>query len=139
VFPIGRIDKNSHGLIILTNDGRITERLLSPKYDHEKEYIVRVNEKLASNFVSRIANGVAIEGYRTKPCVAERINDFVFKVVLTEGKKHQIRRMAAALGYTIADLKRVRVGNIRLGALKIGDYRPIEGKELEKFLKGLGL
>lgn len=139
IFPIGRIDKGSHGLIILTNDGRVTERLLSPRYEHEKEYLVRVNEKLASNFATRMAGGVNIEGYHTKPCVVERVNDFVFKIILTEGKKHQIRRMATALGYTTSDLKRTRVGSIRLGNLRAGESRALEGKELERFLKTLGL
>jgi 23S rRNA pseudouridine2604 synthase len=139
IFPVGRLDKDSEGLIILTNDGRVTDRLLNPEYDHEKEYIVRVGQKLASNFKRRMEAGVDIEGYMTKKCVVEPINDFVFKVVLTEGKKHQIRRMCAALGYTTSDLKRTRIGNIRLGNLKSGEYRELRGSELQLFLNYIGL
>lgn len=139
IFPVGRLDKDSHGLLILTNDGRITERLLSPKEEHEKEYLVRTNEKLKSNFANRMQSGVSIEGYRTKPCVVRPLGDFQFSIVLTEGKKHQIRRMCAALGYTVADLKRIRILNVRLQGLPSGAFRPLEGTELERFLKALQL
>jgi 23S rRNA pseudouridine2604 synthase len=139
VFPVGRIDKDSHGLIILTNDGRITERLLSPSMDHEKEYIVQTNEKLKSNLAARMGSGVNIEGYQTKPCIVKALNPYQFSIILTEGKKHQIRRMCAALGYTVADLKRTRIMNVRLQALKPGAYRLLEGTELDRFLKALNL
>ncbi len=134
VFPIGRLDKNSHGLIILTNDGRITDKLLNPKYIHEKEYIVKTSNKLRSNFKQKMEAGVNIEGYKTKKCKVIIVNDFTFKIILSEGKKHQIRRMCSALFQEVADLKRIRVMNINLGPLKSNGLRKIEGKELETFL-----
>lgn len=137
VFPIGRLDKNSHGLIILTNDGRITDQLLSPKYFHEKEYLVRTSNKLRSNFKQKMEAGVNIEGYVTKKCKVTIVNDNTFRVTLTEGKKHQIRRMCSALFQEIADLKRERVMNIKLGNLKPNAFKEIKGEELAIFLKSL--
>ena len=134
VFPIGRLDKESHGLIILTNDGRITDPLLNPKYVHDKEYVVKTSNKLRSNFKQKMEAGVNIEGYVTKPCKVEIINDNMFKVTLTEGKKHQIRRMCSNLFQEIEDLKRTRIMNIELGKLNPNTSREIKGKELEKFL-----
>ena len=164
VFPLGRLDKNSHGLIILTNDGRITEKLLSPNYFHEKEYVVKTSNKLRSSFKSKMEAGVNIgpvrsrspqgdrstrflarvasnrvEGYQTKACQVQIINDFTFRVILTEGKKHQIRRMCSALFQEIADLKRIRIMNISLGNLKPNAFREIKDKELENFLHSLGI
>jgi 23S rRNA pseudouridine2604 synthase len=136
-FPLGRLDKNSHGLLILTNDGRITEQLLSPKYFHEKEYIVRTSNKLRSSFKNKMEAGVNIEGYQTKKCKVKIVNENTFKVILTEGKKHQIRRMCSALFQEIADLKRERIMNIKLGTLKDGGTREIKGAELAEFLKSL--
>ena len=137
VFPIGRLDKNSHGLIILTNDGRITDQLLSPKYFHEKEYIVRTSNKLRSNFKQKMEAGVNIEGYVTKKCKVTIVNENTFKVILTEGKKHQIRRMCSRLFQEVADLKRERIMNIKLGNLKPNGFREIKGEELIIFLKSL--
>ena len=134
LFPLGRLDKASHGLMILTNDGRITDQLLNPKYFHEKEYVVRTSNKLRSNFKQKMEAGVNIEGYMTKPCKVKRMSDFTFKVILTEGKKHQIRRMCSALFQEIADLKRERIMNIALGNLKPNALREIKGKELATFL-----
>ncbi len=135
LFPLGRLDKASHGLLILTDDGRITDQLLSPKYFHEKEYVVKTKEKLRSSFKGKMEAGVNIEGYVTKPCKVEIVNDFTFRVILTEGKKHQIRRMCSALFQEVADLKRERIMNIKLGNLKPKNTREIKGKELEEFLK----
>ncbi|KKS04069.1 MAG: RluF [Candidatus Nomurabacteria bacterium GW2011_GWA2_41_25] len=134
LFPLGRLDKASHGLLILTNDGRITERLLNPKYFHEKEYVVKTSNKLRSNFKQKMEAGVNIEGYITKPCKVKIINDFTFRIVLTEGKKHQIRRMCSALFQEVADLKRERIMNIKLGSLKPNILREIKGAELITFL-----
>lgn len=139
VFPVGRLDKDSHGLIILTNDGRITDRLLSPSYEHEKEYVVSVKGKLRSSFKEKMEAGVQIEDDKTLPCKVEIINEDTFRVILKEGKKHQIRRMCVALFQEVSDLKRIRVMNIRLGKLKDGEERQIEGEELETFLSSLGL
>ncbi len=139
VFPIGRLDKASHGLLILTNDGRITDKLLNPKYSHEKEYIVKTKEKLRSSFKQKMEAGVQIEDYKTKPCKVQIINDSTFMVILTEGKKHQIRRMCSALFQEVADLKRVRVMNINLGKLNSNDKREIKGTELTTFLKSVDI
>jgi 23S rRNA pseudouridine2604 synthase len=139
VFPIGRLDKDSHGLIILTNDGRITDRLLSPTHEHEKEYVVKTKSKLRDNFKTRMEEGVNIEGYQTKPTKIKLMGDTTFNITLTEGKKHQIRRMVVALFNEVQDLQRTRVLNVELGKLKSGEYRAIEGDELSVFLKSLGL
>jgi 23S rRNA pseudouridine2604 synthase len=139
VFPVGRLDKDSHGLIILTNDGRVTDRLLSPTRDHEKEYRVQTKLKIGENFKSKMETGVNIEGYDTKSTKVELLNENNFRIVLTEGKKHQIRRMVVALFNEVQDLERTRVMNIQLGKLRDGAYRTIEGDELSSFLKALGL
>jgi len=140
VFPIGRLDKDSWGLIILTNDGRITDKILNPEKEHEKEYAVRVNKDMSESFLSKMARGVKLDdGYKTKECKMQKINDAMFSIILTEGKKRQIRRMCTALGYAVVDLKRVRVMNIQIKSLKPGEFREIKGVELHDFLTGLGL
>jgi 23S rRNA pseudouridine2604 synthase len=141
VAPIGRLDKDSEGLMILSNDGRITGPLLDPESDHEKEYEVMVDKAIGGMFVKAMTAGVDIEGYRTKPAkvTAHKTNDKKFTIILTEGKKHQIRRMCAALGYQIQALKRVRIMSIKLDKLKPNQYRKIAGPELKDFLKELGL
>lgn len=138
IFPLGRLDKDSHGLIILTNDGRITDSLLNPEHEHEKEYLVKVMHKMRSNFAKIMSEGVDIEGYKTKPAKVKVIDDYTFKITLVEGKKHQIRRMCANLFNDVADLKRIRIMNIQLGSLPEGSFRPIEGEELDEFLRNLG-
>lgn len=138
VFPVGRLDKDSTGLIILTDDGRITDKLLNPEYVHEKEYIVSTKEELKSNFKERMERDVDIEGYKTKQCTVEILGSKRFSIVLTEGKKHQIRRMCAALGYVVATLERMRVMNIHVSGLKPGAHRPLTGSELATFLRALG-
>ncbi len=139
IFPVGRLDKASEGLIILTNDGLITGALLEPGNENEKEYEVIVDKPITGRFLKKLAEGVDIEGYQTKPTLTSKKNDKVFRIVLTEGKKHQIRRMCAALGYQVQNLKRVRILNIKLEKLKPNQYRKITGKELTDFLKELGL
>lgn len=139
VFPVGRLDKNSHGLIILTNDGRVTDRLLNPKHTHDKEYLVQVHHKLRGNFKEKMEKGVDIEGYMTEPTKVTLIDDTTFTVTLTEGKKHQIRRMVSALFGEVKDLKRTRIMNIMLGKLAPNSYRKIDGDELRTFLSSLGL
>lgn len=141
VAPVGRLDKDSEGLIILSNDGRITGPLLDPDADHEKEYEITVDKAIGGMFLKAMETGVDIEGYRTKPAkvTKHKTNDKKFTIILTEGKKHQIRRMCAALGYQIQHLKRVRITNIKLDKLKPNQYRKIVGSELEEFLKELGV
>ena len=139
LYPLGRLDKDSHGLIILTNDGRLTERLLHPSREHEKEYLVRVDKRISDTFIRHLERGVLIENYKTKPAKARSAGETIFYITITEGKKHQIRRMCAAEGYQVLDLARVRIMNIKLGDAKEGAYRDIAGEELLNFLKNLGL
>lgn len=141
VFPVGRLDKDSHGLIIMTNDGRVTDRLLSPKYVHEKEYIVRVQPALSDKFLELMANGVKFDGFVSKKCKIWRrgTSKDTFHIILTEGKKRQIRRMCEALHHKVIDLRRIRIMNIELGKLPFGGYEEIKGKELDTLLKSLNL
>lgn len=139
VFPVGRLDKRSSGLIVLTDDARITDRLLNPKFVHEKEYRVTAKTKLPPRFKERMERGVNIEGYITKMCTVAIAGEKSFSITLTEGKKHQIRRMCSALGVDVESLERTRIMNILLGQLKHGLHRKIEGKELLQFLQSLKL
>lgn len=137
VFAVGGLDKDSHGLIILTNDGRITDKLLSSKYGYEREYAVTTKNPLRSSFKLKMQAGVNIEDGQTKPCKVKVINEKNFRVILTEEKKHQVRRMCSALFQEVDSLQRVRIMNVSLGTLKPGSYRKLEGEELKKFLGDL--
>lgn len=139
LFPLGRLDKDSEGLVILTNDGRLTDRVLSPDRVHEKEYLVKVDKKITDTFIRHIERGILIEIYKTKPAKARRAGETTFRITLTEGKKHQIRRMCAAEGYQVLELKRLRIMNIKIGELKEGSYREIVGEELADLKKSIGL
>lgn len=139
IFPVGRLDKDSSGLIILTNDGRVTDRLLNPEREHDKEYRVRVVEELPEHFKKKMERGVFIEGYKTKPCSVRVTGARSFLITLTEGKKHQIRRMVTALKNQVDELTRTRILNIRLGDLAPGDTRSLGGSELREFLSRIGL
>ncbi len=139
LFPVGRLDKSSSGLILLTNDGRITDRLLNPDRDHEKTYDVTTKLPLRPSFTEHLAAGVDIEGYRTKPAKVEALSENKFRITLTEGKKHQIRRMVVAMHNEVRDLRRTSIMNIKIGGLPVGTYRTLEGKELTTFLASLGL
>jgi 23S rRNA pseudouridine2604 synthase len=146
VFPVGRLDKDSHGLIILTNDGRVTDRLLSPLYSHEKEYVVKVDKPFSDKFIELMSGGVHFDGFISKKCKVWRAvsakasagqSKDTFHIVLTEGKKRQIRRMCEALHHNVIDLKRIRIMNIELGKIPLGDFREIKDEELNIFLKSL--
>lgn len=140
LFPVGRLDQSSHGLLLLTNDGRVTERLLNPAHDHEKEYSVKINKPITENFLTRMGKGVKIEDYITKKArVSGKPGSKTFTIILSEGKKHQIRRMVTALGYEVRDLERVRIMNIKLESLALGERRQLSGSELKAFLAGIGL
>lgn len=140
VYPVGRLDKDSEGLLLLTNDGRVTGPLLDPEAHHEKEYEVTVDKPVNGYFLKQLEHGVNIEGYLTKPATATKLpHKLKFTLILTEGKKHQIRRMCAALGYQVQTLKRVRIANITLGELKPNQYRNIKGAELTALLSELGI
>jgi len=139
VFPIGRLDKDSSGLMILTNDGRITDRLLNPDYVHEKEYRVRTENPLRESFKKTMEAGVDIEGYLTRPCTVRKTGPKSFTITLTEGKKHQIRRMVSAMHNNVVELERTRILNVRLDNLGTGTWRVIEGDELTTFLAQIGM
>jgi 23S rRNA pseudouridine2604 synthase len=141
ISPVGRLDKDSEGLMILSDDGRITSPLLDSQYEHEKEYEVTVDKDVTSYLLKRLSDRVVIEGYKTKKAKARphKSDTKKFYLTLIEGKKHQIRRMCAALGYQVKYLKRIRIMNIGLDKLKANQFRKITGLELKTFLKDLGI
>lgn len=139
LFPVGRLDKASRGLMFLTNDGRIVDKMLNPKYPHEKEYSVRVDKPLKERVARRMAKGVNIEGYMTKPAQVRMTSEYQLRITLTEGKKHQIRRMCAALGYQVKDLLRVRIMNLKLKDLPEGKGRALTQAEQQELLTSLGM
>lgn len=138
VFAVGRLDKESHGLIIMTDDGRIIDPLLNPEKDHEKEYTVTVNKSIKGIDLKKMEQGLDLGNFKTKPCRATKLSPDKFSIILTEGKNHQIRRMCDALHYKVTDLKRTRIMNITMGRLHSGTFREIQDKELETFLASLG-
>ncbi len=139
VFPVGGLDKDARGLVILTNDGRITDRLLSPAYFHEKEYIVTTKKPLRSTFRQKMEADVRIEHEQTKPCKVEILDENKFQIILTDEKRHQVRRMCVALFQEVKDMHCVRIMNVELGKLGEGSQRQIKGDELKEFLESLKL
>ncbi len=131
LFPIGRLDKPSEGLIFLTNDGDIVNKILRAGNKHEKEYIVTANRPISQKFIKKMSGGIPILGTTTKKCDVIQLNEYSFKIVLTQGLNKQIRRMCEYLGFEVTKLKRTRIMNVRLGNLKIGDWREISTKEME--------
>ena len=129
IYPIGRLDKPSEGLIFLTNDGDIVNKILRAKNNHEKEYIVTVNRPINRNFIQNMSSGVKILDTITKNCLVEKLGEKKFRIVLTQGLNRQIRRMCETLGYRVQSLKRVRIMNITLD-LPIGKYRELTKEEL---------
>jgi len=123
IFPIGRLDKDSEGLILLTNNGDIVNEILRVEHGHEKEYLVTVERPVTESFLSMMAAGVRIGGEKTKPAVVTRAGPATFRIVLTQGLNRQIRRMCSALGFRVQSLKRVRIMHIRLGSLATGAWR----------------
>lgn len=134
---IGRLDKNSCGLLLMTNDGDLANRIAKSVNHHEKEYIVRVNKKISEDFIRKMENGVEILDTITRKCVVKRVDDYTFRIVLTQGLNRQIRRMCEALSYKVVYLERIRVMNILLGNLKRGSYRNVTPKEMEELLKDI--
>ena len=130
IFPVGRLDKNSEGLILLTNDGDLSNGILKARYFHEKEYIVTVNKEISRVFVQNMSQGVNILDTVTRPCHVTKISDRSFKIILTQGLNRQIRRMCEALGYEVVKLKRIRVLNVVLGDLEKGKWRNLTEEEL---------
>lgn len=130
VFPVGRLDKASEGLLILTDDGRIYDKILRNEHKTEKEYIVIIDKPMDNAFLTIMANGVKIMGKTTLPCQLEMINENCFKITLIQGLNRQIRRMCYKLGYEVISLKRTRIGNLKLEDLGLGEWRHFEIKDI---------
>ncbi|HWO96668.1 MAG TPA: 23S rRNA pseudouridine(2604) synthase RluF [Bacillus sp. (in: firmicutes)] len=137
IFPVGRLDKASQGLILLTNDGDIVNKILRSENNHEKEYVVTVDKPFTDEFLQGMAGGVEILGGRTNPCQVSRIKDDVFRIILTQGLNRQIRRMCRFFGYTVTRLERIRIMNIELDGLETGKWRDLTDEELDKLLISL--
>ncbi|GLQ48199.1 pseudouridine synthase [Dyella lipolytica] len=134
IFPIGRLDKDSEGLILLTSNGDIVNEILRAENHHEKEYLVAVNKPVTDEFLAAMAKGVRIHRQMTKPCRTRKIAKFGFAIVLTQGLNRQIRLMAAEFGYRVTQLRRVRIINVKLGHLKPGQWRNLTDAELKGLL-----
>ncbi|TKI65150.1 23S rRNA pseudouridine(2604) synthase RluF [Lysinibacillus mangiferihumi] len=135
IFHIGRLDKESEGLLLMTNDGDIVNKILRAENHHEKEYIVQVDKPITEQFIKKMAAGVDILDTTTLPCYVEKISDKVFKIILEQGLNRQIRRMCSALGYSVKRLQRIRIMNIKLGNLKVGQWRDLTDKERAELFK----
>lgn len=131
IFPVGRLDKYSSGLILLTNDGEIVNKILRARNNHDKEYLVKVDRPISKEFIKQMGNGVPILDTVTRKCRVEKITSFTFKIILTQGLNRQIRRMCSFLDYEVVELKRTRILNISLD-LPLGQYRDLEEEELAK-------
>jgi 23S rRNA pseudouridine2604 synthase len=139
LFPVGRLDKESEGLLLMTNDGRIMNKISGGWFDKEKEYEVSVNKMIIPAFIGTLATGIRIMGKLTRPAIVRQVNDTTFSIILTEGMNRQIRRMCYKQGYEVTELKRVRIMNIGLGMLQAGEYRALEEKELQDLKAGISL
>ncbi len=137
----GRLDKDSEGLLILTNDGELIDAMMRGANAHEKEYVVKVDKEITDEFLEEMAKGVYLKELErtTRPCILEKQGKYTFKIVLTQGLNRQIRRMCKALGFEVKTLKRVRVMNIKLEGLIPGKYREIKGEELDELYNGCGM
>lgn len=138
IFHIGRLDKPSEGLLLMTNDGDIVNKILRAGNQHEKEYVVKVDRRITDSFIKRMQSGVPILDTVTKKCKVEKIGRFVFKITLIQGLNRQIRRMCEHLGYEVETLKRERIMNIGLGKLPTGKWRYLTEKELKDLKQSLG-
>jgi len=135
IFPIGRLDKDSQGLIFLTSDGDIVNKILRAGNNHEKEYIVTVDKPVTESFLEAMSNGVRILGTVTKKCKTSQVSKYVFRIILTEGMNRQIRRMCEVLGYEVVKLRRIRIMNVTLGSLPEGRWRHLTHDELNTINK----
>lgn len=137
----GRLDKESEGLLIMTNDGDLIDRMMRAKNHHEKEYVVKTDREITEEFIRNMEEGIYLEELevKTRPCRVKKEGAYTFRIVLTQGLNRQIRRMCASQGYKVKSLLRVRVMNITLDPLKAGQYRRLEGKELDTLYRMAGL
>jgi pseudouridine synthase len=131
LYPVGRLDKDSHGLILLTNDGDLCHKLMHPQYTHNKTYKVRVNHVITDEFIDGMSSGIEMLNTVTLPCEVKKLSDYEFEIVLTQGLNRQIRRMCKILRYRVNDLQRVSILNIHLDDLKVGEWREFTGIELD--------
>ena len=138
IFPIGRLDKDSSGLILLTNDGDIVNEILRVEHGHEREYRVDVDREFDESFLSQMAAGVVVLGERTRPCHMARLGPRRFRIILTEGRNRQIRRMCQALGYRVVSLHRVRIMHITIEGLHAGQWRDLSQEERRRLFEALG-
>ncbi len=132
---VGRLDKNSSGLLLLTNDGELANRIAKSSERHEKEYVVRVSKRITDEFLEKMAAGVPILNTITRPCEINKIDDYTFDIILTQGLNRQIRRMCEAMGYKVMGLQRIRVMNIRLNRLREGTYRRVSESEIMNLME----
>ncbi len=141
IYPVGRLDKDSSGLLLLTNQGSLTNSLLRAANYHEKEYIVKVNKDIDDAFINKMANGIYLYELKTKTrkCKVKKLNKNTFSIVLTQGLNRQIRRMCLACGMKVQKLNRVRIVNIKIDGLAVGDYRNLSDEEVKKLYKELGI
>ncbi len=137
IFPVGRLDKDSQGLLFMTSNGDLVNRILRAGNNHEKEYIVTVDKPLTDEFIHGMGNGVPILGIMTQHCEVSQISRFVFRIILVEGFNRQIRRMAEHFGFTVKKLERVRIMHIKLGDLPVGKWRDLSKDELDTLLKAI--
>ncbi|MDF2854869.1 MAG: hypothetical protein K0Q87_720 [Neobacillus sp.] len=137
IYNIGRLDKDSDGLILLTNDGDIVNEILRAEHKHEKEYIVTVDKPITPDFLKNMAAGVKILGTKTLPCEIVQLSKYVFQITLTQGLNRQIRRMCEVLGYEVYRLQRIRIMNIHLGNLPVGQWRDLSKKERTQLFRDL--
>lgn len=137
----GRLDKESEGLLLLTNDGKLIDAMMRGANGHEKEYVVKVNKEITEDFVQKMSAGIYLKELqiKTRTCKVEKVGKFTFRIILTQGLNRQIRRMCKALGYEVTELKRERIMNIKLGKLLPGKYREVTGEELEKLYRLAGM
>lgn len=138
IFPIGRLDKDSSGLILLTNDGDIVNEILRVEHGHEREYRVEVDREFDETFLTRMGEGVVILGARTRPCTTTRLGPRRFRIILTEGRNRQIRRMCQAFGYRVVSLHRVRIMHITVEGLHAGQWTDLSAEERERLFQALG-
>jgi 23S rRNA pseudouridine2604 synthase len=131
IFPIGRLDKPSEGLIFLTNDGDIVNKILRARNNHDKEYVVTVDRRITSEFLNKMSNGIPILDTVTKKCDVKEMSSYKFKITLTQGLNRQIRRMCEFLDYRVIKLKRIRIMDVELGDLRVGEWRDLTQKELD--------
>ena len=139
IYSVGRLDKDSEGLLLMTNNGDLANSIMRSRAEHEKEYIVSVDRKVTDEFVRGMSSGVPILGRVTKRCLVERTGDKEFRIVLRQGLNRQIRRMCGHFGYTVLRLRRIRVMNVELGDLPIGKYRDLTDEERDELFRQLGM